>query len=230
MPALPMHVVIANRLKEKYKYSDDFMIGNLIPDITYREIDGQRKVSYSITHYSEDVGKIPSSDVHKFLFENGNNLENEVVLGTFIHILMDNYFNKYIEEFHLKEIGDTRFALLNNGRLDLDRHPMKIKHQDYEIYSNNLINNAELESISINPSVLESIKLLTYEVSEDDINYLVESINNVLNNNAEEKRELELFSKKEMDTVMEGCYSFLDSHMKRWLENGLIKEGNNNAR
>ena len=54
MPTWPVHLKIANRLKEKYNYTDDFILGNVIPDTMNGHIinNPSNIFHHAVTHYS----------------------------------------------------------------------------------------------------------------------------------------------------------------------------------
>ena len=98
MPTWPVHLKIANKLVKKYKFSEDFIIGNVLPDTMNGFIipNTSNIIHHTTTHYSEktDMG-IPIINIDSFLRDNKHKLSNELILGTYVHLLMDFYFNNH---------------------------------------------------------------------------------------------------------------------------------------
>ena len=98
MPTWPVHLKIANKLAQKYHYGDDFIIGNVIPDTMngYVIENPSNIFHHTVTHYSEvEPLGVPKINISKFLQENKQKLDNELILGTYVHILADLFFNEY---------------------------------------------------------------------------------------------------------------------------------------
>ena len=115
MPTWPVHLKIANKLANKYHYTDDFIIGNVFPDTMNGYIidNPSSIVHHTITHYSHpDYYDFLDIDTNKFLQENRNKLNNELLLGTYSHLLTDYYFNEYVKNNHFKrEDGNKTLAI-----------------------------------------------------------------------------------------------------------------------
>lgn len=79
MSSFKMHIAISKKIKEELNYSNMFLLGAILPDII-KLIIGDRKV----THF-EEHGII---DLNKFI-NNQNDLENELVLGYYAHLIED---------------------------------------------------------------------------------------------------------------------------------------------
>ena len=73
MPTWPVHLKIAHKLKDKYNLTDDFIIGNVIPDtMNGYVIDNPSNIfHHSVTHYSSSEYKdFLEINIDKFLEEN----------------------------------------------------------------------------------------------------------------------------------------------------------------
>lgn len=80
-----MHLAIVKRVNNLLKGDlDKLMIGVLLPNLTTYDHD--------ISHFRKD-GIV--SDIDVFLDKYRSNLKNDVMLGYFIHLLIDNYFKNF---------------------------------------------------------------------------------------------------------------------------------------
>ena len=59
--------------------------------------------------------------INKFLKDNKNKLDNELILGIYSHLLADYYFNKYTRDSHVKEVEGNLVAILNDKSIELHR-------------------------------------------------------------------------------------------------------------
>ena len=88
MSSLKMHMAISKKIKDELNYSDIFLLGVILPDIIKLILE-DRKVS----HF-ENNGII---DLNRFISKQ-NNLDNELVLGYYAHLIED----KIWDELYLK--------------------------------------------------------------------------------------------------------------------------------
>ena len=85
MPSIAAHMVVAKLVSEELNIlSNDFIRGNLLPDITL-EPDSHHRIKGHIF-------QIPNISY----FQNNLDLYNDLYLGYYVHLLLDKY---YLEEF-----------------------------------------------------------------------------------------------------------------------------------
>ena len=214
MPTWPVHLKIANRLKEKYNYTDDFILGNVIPDTMNGHIinNPSNIFHHAVTHYSTaDFDDFLEINIDKFLEENKDKLDNEIILGTYIHLLADKYFNDCTKKNHFKTIGDTIYAILNDGTIDEKNHPMIIKQEDFRIFGECFIKNNEVgNKISLTKDTLKLCKDLHYPIEKEDIDKTVDKINEIVDTKITEDEEYKMFTEKELVDAYNSCYEMID--------------------
>lgn len=213
MPTWPVHLAIANKLVKKYKFSEDFIIGNVIPDTLNGFVipNTSNIIHHTITHYSEKQNDgLPKINLEEFLKDNRKKLDNELILGTYIHLITDRYFNEAFKK-HTKLTGDKRIVILNNGQEETEHTPMQIKQQDFKTFGDSFIKDDKLgNKISITKDTLNLSKDLNYEIAKEDILKTVDEINKLINSNITEQEEYKTFTEKELTDVFNSCYELID--------------------
>ncbi len=228
MPTWPVHLKIANRLKEKYNYTDDFILGNVIPDTMNGHIinNPSNIFHHAVTHYSTaDFNDFLEINIDKFLKENKEKLENEVILGTYTHLLADKYFNDYTREHHFKKVEDTIYPILNDGTIDEKNHPMVMKQEDFRIFGEQFIKNNEVgNKISLTKDTIKLCKDLNYPVEKEDIEKTIDKINEIVDTKITEEENCKMFTEKELTDVYNSCYEMIDTTLHELdLDNKITK-------
>ena len=213
MPTWPVHLKIAHKLKDKYNLTDDFIIGNVIPDtMNGYVIDNPSNIfHHSVTHYSSSEYKdFLEINIDKFLEENKEKLNNEIILGTYMHLITDYMFNTYTQKNHFEKIDGEIYAVLNDGTIERNIRPMEVKQSDFKIFGDKLINKKEIgERVSITKETLELIKDLNYKVEKEDVLKTVDKINEYVESNPTEE-DYRMFTEKEFNDLFNNCYEKLE--------------------
>lgn len=226
MPSWAIHLKVANKVCDKlniYEQKNNFVIGNVIPDIYSGHIlkNASKKIEYDTSHYKELViingGKfyLPNYDMFKNIHI--DDLDDKLILGFLIHLMTDYYFNKYTykNKILLDNVGEVkgiktkRDEVLNCGR----KTATKMKQEDFESFSQMI----ELEryNVSYTSNVFESLKKIkTFDVENDDIVKIVNFLNSIINTNEIKTKPLILFSKEELNTMIDECVDFVISYIK----------------
>lgn len=130
MPAWKVHLEVAKRLKNFFKYNDEeyklFLLGSILPDINNAHfINASKVIGHDITHFEN-----PNKDIHNsyinFLDE-VKHLRNPLENGYFIHLYTDHLWN---ENFYTQKY--------TGGDHDLARRD---KQNDFNLYANKYIDN-----------------------------------------------------------------------------------------
>lgn len=95
MPSIASHFACSDMVSKKLNFkSDDFFVGNILPDI----IEGPK----DICHYRrERMGKYLIPDIEEFL--NKNNVNNDIMFGYLCHLLLDKHFVINFVLYNIKE-------------------------------------------------------------------------------------------------------------------------------
>ena len=217
MPSWGVHIALANKLNKKLNLGDDFVIGNVLPDATNGFIikDISNIISHAKTHYNfEGANHPPKNDINKFLEVYGNKLNNPLIFGSLIHIMTDNYFNKYTRKNHIDTIDGETVAILNDGTILKGITPWKLKQEDFSKFADYLIYNENLgKQVEITSDTLSLVKELNYELSLEDIKLIVEKINSIINKRVNKINECRMFTLEELSNVFNDCYTYLDKEI-----------------
>lgn len=213
MPTWPVHLKIANKLAKKYNYTEDFIIGNVLPDTMNGFVisNPSNIFHHSITHYSEKTAfGVPKINMDKFLEKNKSKLNNELVLGIYSHLLADFCFNKYTIEKHTIQKDDRLIPILSNGNENEKRATMQIKQEDFRIFGETFIRNKEVgEKISITKNTLDLSKDLNYEITKEDILKTVDKVNELADLDTKEE-EYTMFTEKELIDLFNSTLEYID--------------------
>lgn len=222
MPSWSVHLAVAKKVNKKLKLNDDlFLYGNLIPDVD----KGTIITRYEAHYYNEKLPfpTVPQEkmiDINKFLSVYKSKLGNPLILGYYSHLLTDQFYNekvytsKWVQDDDNNIIG-IRF---NNKILKIDiddkkRLKRKYKHIDFELYGKYLFNDGyvsipkNINLVKENAVYLKD-KFLTDELIDYRVNYLKNDFAKFNKLSLSErlfKHNYKLFTKKELDTIMEEC-------------------------
>jgi len=103
MASIIMHLAISQILKQKYNFSNDFLIGTVAPDIMKRLPNAQKDITHYLKEYNNNnrIQKLP--DIENFL-KNNINEQSDYFYGYFVHLLQDRiWFEKYVPMFAEKQ-------------------------------------------------------------------------------------------------------------------------------
>lgn len=211
MPSWPVHIALANKLKKEYNLNDDFIIGNILPDV----LDGYILIPSNITdknisHY-RTKGKI---DYDLFLKEHKNNLNNPIILGYFVHLLTDKFYNLQTAKNHyIKDKNETKIILNNKKIISKNKTTLEMKQKELTQYGH-ILKNKLGAKIKINKNTKNNLKTLPFNYSPNDIKTTIEIINSWIENKVENKQiPFKLYTKEELDKMYEECYKYIIKYL-----------------
>ena len=194
MASLIMHIVTSKVIAEKYNLSDKFLAGSGMPDIyTKCNIDRDK------THYiDQETTNLP--DYQRFLKENSNRLNDELILGYAAHLIEDyvwysNFKNKYIRKI---SNDPPRVEYLKDGSIHEKNEFFINIYEDYNNIDNYLCEkyNISIDQLKDNISIYytkygsreklyENLKLREFDpnrvnvfISHDDVDEFIEMSKN----------------------------------------------------
>lgn len=215
MPSWPIHIALASKLKIKYNLTDDFIIGNVIPDATNGFIikNISNTIYHSKTHFNfQGPSRPPKNDVQKFLEVYNDKINNPIIFGSLIHLITDNYFNEYTYRNHIESIDGRKFALLNDGSKIQTSKPWKLKQEDFGVFGNYLIVNTKLGIEVSSTNLTNDLKKdLIYQLTESDIKLIIDKINSFITRDVSTSYNLKIFTLDELEKLFDDCYKYLDS-------------------
>jgi len=232
MPCWSIHLAVAKKLNNKLNLNKDiFYLGNLVPDIEYGS-----KVNRKCTHYYSDdsickkcISEI-LPNINNFFNDYKDKLNDDFILGYYIHLLTDYYYNNYIFSNCWVQNNDNEIIgiKLNNGKIiNTDKNDIKTrkdyKHNDFLLYGKYLFNNNFVELPKYNNSIKDSIKLLKDNFyTETDMKERVEYLNTkFISLNKYNLKEIllgkryKLLTKSEYDKLFNDCIEYILVELKK---------------
>jgi len=219
MPSWPIHIALANKLNKKFKLNDEFILGNVLPDV----LDGYVFAPSNITdknfsHYRTN-NKI---DCDLFLNQNKDKLNNPFILGFFTHLLVDWFYNSYTAKNHFVKKDDGYYVLLNNKQLvQKSSDTLFMKQNEYKKYGSMLSESKLLGTpINFDNLSLENLKdLVNFNYSASDMLKATNVMNEWINNKvAIPDFDYNIYTKEELDKVYDECYKFVLDYLNKLKE------------
>jgi len=143
MPSWSVHLAVAKEVNKKLNLNKDlFYYGNLIPDVDKGTI-----INRYTAHFYDNI-PFPSCpkekmiNISKFLNTYKNELNNDLILGYYSHLLTDTYFNNvvytkcWVQDTNNNIIG-IKFKNSKIKYIDIEdkkKQKRKYKHKDFELY------------------------------------------------------------------------------------------------
>lgn len=155
MPNWKTHLEIAKKVNSYIKYDEksynEFLIGNILPDINncYIVKNISSKLSHSSTHF------YPLHD--KAFYEKYKDyFDNPVIVGYYTHLCTDYLWNK---DFY------SKFKNVNN----LSEDDVRIlKQKDFKIYNNDFVNNSiriyDLDELIKKISIIDEVSITSQDI------------------------------------------------------------------
>lgn len=176
-----IHMAVANEINRVIKRDNDrLLIGSIAPDI-WKNI-GESKVK---SHFLDDEStSIPNID--KFLSKYKNNLDDDFVLGYFIHLYTDYLWFKYF----LPEIynRDNNMITKIDGTIVKCKEDM-LNEYIYNDYTN--LNIRLLEEYNMDLSIffndIPHLDNIIDEIPMDNISIIVDKVGIIIQNTKEQK-------------------------------------------
>ena len=173
MASSMIHMAVAHELNKKLKKDEQkLLIGTIAPDIS--KLIGERKM---ISHFAVDDENIP--DLYKFLNVYKNNLNDDFVLGYYIHLYTDYLWFKYfIPEIYsyniIKKLDGTTVRCTESQM-------QKYIYNDYTNLNIRLLDEYDLD-LKIFYNDLPKFKDIIEEIRMDKLNLLIDKTSLIIEN------------------------------------------------
>ena len=180
MPCWTIHLGVATKLNEKYKLNkDQFLYGSILPDVLDTNPFGRNFTHFFGTKYHDLCKEEIITDVEKFKETYQDRLDQDLILGYYVHLLTDYFYNDYVfrkcyirDEFdHIIGIktkeGDTLIPNPNDSK-----GRRRIKQRDFVNFGKLLMANnmveipTDITEIKKQLSLLENTFLSPEEVKK----------------------------------------------------------------
>ena len=129
MGSAVMHLYISSKVKEKYGYNDEFLLGSVLPDI-YKKTKMDRAKSHFLTDVKDGKKSYELPDVERFMKANKSKTDNEITLGYLAHLVEDKVWFKSIADDYVRYLGVDENGNKTFGFKDED---FKIPHSEEEM-------------------------------------------------------------------------------------------------
>lgn len=229
MPSWSIHLKIGKELNKKLNIDNDrFMFGSLLPDTDSTWCLRRRDAHY---YGNLKFPKCPSEnmiDINSFLNDYKDKLNDSLIIGYYCHLLTDNFYNEYIYyNKWVQENNDVVGIRMIDGKIiDISsdyRITLKYKHKDLELYGKYIFNSEQLYLPKSKEKIDKSIHLLKNNfLSEKNVSDRIDYLNNefidfnkLSEDEINNKHNYELFTKDELDELLENCINYLISELKK---------------
>ena len=223
MPSWGIHLEIANKLAKKLNLEgmdkNNFIFGNILPDINNGYVIPNVKIviPHEMTHFSEKRDNNPT--YINFYKKYKDKLDNKVILGYFVHVVSDLYFNNMTyTEYGIYDSSGNRIGLrLNDGTEMIGDGEQRraTKTNDFKIFADYIYNNSNLENLKYNDEIIKSLKVIEeIDVNEQDMKNAIEYINKCINKEIsvspeESNATYKVFSEEDLKKRTDICIDFI---------------------
>lgn len=162
-----MHLGISEQLKQKFNFSNKFLIGAVAPDIIKRLPNTDRKTTHYLEEYNYNGKMKRLPNIENFLNDNINE-ESDYFYGYLSHLLQDKiWFDKYVP-MCAERIVEGKVKFLKDNSIHMEKDFSEEMYKDYAKISEFILDEIELD--------LEKIKLNIKKYFNDEL------INNIVDN------------------------------------------------
>ena len=179
MASSMIHIAVANEVNKKLNRNKrELLIGSIAPDIS--KLLNQSKLK---SHFLDDIeADIPNID--KFLIKYKNNLNDDFVMGYYIHLYTDYLWRKYF----FPEIYDNNTLTKLNGEkfVCTDKEMQYYIYNDYTNLNIKLIDKFDLD-LAIFYEEIPTLNDIIKEIPMDKINLIIEKAGIIIANTKENK-------------------------------------------
>ncbi len=223
MPSWPIHLAMANKLNKELNFSNDFIIGNVLPDVLngYEIENPSSIVDSSITHYRLNQAKKKFKiDIDYFINNYKEQLTRDIITGYLVHLITDSYYNTYTHKHHIIIKNDQRVTILKDGSILKDENitPWQIKQNDFKLFGQKIINDKKLgPKIDKNNMTLENaLKIKECPLTKEDLDRTIHKINKLINSqNKYNKENYQMFTEEELEELFENCYNYILEYLNK---------------
>ena len=183
MASIVIHMCVASEINKqiKVKNYNEFLLGAIAPDIS-RVVGWSRDLSHFI-----DSKQNIYPDMNKFLEKYGNKLDNDFILGYFVHLYTDYLWFKYF----IRDIKYKGLITLRDGtKIDYDENTFrKYLYDDYTDLNVKLLDEYNLDlSLFYNPVVKPNVEM--NEIPIDRLQELLDASSVIIENSKNKKNYL----------------------------------------
>ena len=205
MASSVIHMCVANEVN-KYLKKDNkgILIGSIAPDIS-KHINETKEYSHFLDNVDNDI-----PNIDRFLYKYKNYLNDDFVMGYYIHLYTDYLWFKYfIPNFIKKDFIYT----LDNKKVNLsDKEKLEYVYNDYTNLNIKLLDEYEMD-LSIFYEDIPNFKSIIKEIPMDKLQLIIDKAGLIIKNSKEEKSYI--FDIEEINKFIEFCVSDIITQIEK---------------
>ena len=177
-----IHIAVASEINKKLKRNESkLFIGTIAPDIS-KQIGETKEKSHFLDLNEENI-----PNIYKFLNKYKNNLNDDFVLGYYIHLLTDYFWFKHF----IPELShDNMITRLDGTSISFDDETfLKYIYNDYTNLNIKLIDEYNL-NLKIFYNDVPSIENIIEEIPMEKLNIIINKAGEIIKNSKENKAYL----------------------------------------
>ena len=179
MPSWIMHLATADCVSRQLKINkNDFMFANIMPDMNVGWIiKSKNKIDYTITHKAKkqklENKEFLLPDIEEFKVKYYNKLNNPVILGYWVHLLTDYFWNRLTFSKYFVYNNNNEFVGVKNKDNIIQCCKEKaryMKQKDFREFENYLVHTQKITIPYETKEILQQASQIEeIIINEDDI-------------------------------------------------------------
>ncbi|MBQ6546393.1 MAG: zinc dependent phospholipase C family protein [Bacilli bacterium] len=208
MASALIHMAVAEKLNKKLKRREsEYLIGSIAPDVA--RIIGMDR---NITHFQTDDEEYPN--LERFLEKYEKDLNNDFVMGYYIHLLTDYFWYKY---FYTEIVNENTITKTDGSTVKLTEDEIrKLIYNDYTNLNMKLIEEYNL-NLKIFYNEIPKLENIIEEMPIDKIDKLIEKIGIIIENTKVSKTYM--FNMEDVKKFIDTCIDLITAILE---EKGIL--------
>jgi len=221
MPSWITHLATSYQLLKKLPVTDEnsFVFGNIMPDIlnNYLVKETSTHKDYEITHFTDEINihgiQYQFPNPQKFWKEYQSKKDNPVVLGFYIHLLTDYFWNHTTYTNHFKKVDDQMIVIWADGTTKPMEYQdaIHLKQTDFRIFTQLLKTEYPLSQIKNMPELMEYGKeIVENPLKKEDIEKTLQVLDKMLKPKEEKQKEsYAIFTEEQLRQYFQDSISYI---------------------
>ena len=217
MPCWTIHTAIAKDLNKELKLNPDLLYyGSILPDVDKGNEVGKFKAHFYIKHpkYPDEV----IVDFDKFIEKYNNRLDRDLIIGYYIHLLTDYFFNEFIfDNTYIIDNGSIREIKLLLGTTNDIESRRRLKQNDFIMFGSYLLNNNRVGIPKDKEIIYKHLSDLNHSfINEIEVSNRIDYMNSndfIEYNNKEENYKL--FTREIYEKLYDDCLEFIRNKLAK---------------